>query len=347
MKHWLRSSAVVLGLGLAAAVHAEEPLPYVGGQATYFIGDSDRDGDDGWGGRAFFGLPLSSVINLELGLFGYGYEGDFIGTDEGKGATLDFMVPLTDGRVRPFLLMGGGWIQEDIGTQDDDTWLLNAGAGLLVGLTQDVFLRGDARYVGVFDEKLIPGVDGLNDWHLNLGLQVYFGREEAPPPAACTDSDGDGVCDDADLCPGTPAGTVVDAKGCPVIEKKQEAVSKKFEDVHFAFDKSDLDAKNQALLDETSATISSMATQYPDLKVEVSGHTDWIGTDGYNQGLSERRANTVKSYLVRKGVSASSISTYAYGESKPIAPNANPDGSDNPEGRALNRRAEVEAKSGQ
>jgi OOP family OmpA-OmpF porin len=69
--------------------------------------------------------------------------------------------------------------------------------------------------------------------------------------------------------------------------------------------------------------------------VDVSGHTDWIGTDAYNQALSERRANTVKDYLVQKGVDASHIRTFAYGESQPVAPNTTP------EGRALNRRAEI------
>ena len=157
----------------------------------------------------------------------------------------------------------------------------------------------------------------------------------ADKKGACADSDGDGVCDSADLCPGTPAGTVVDAKGCP--KAAPTGATKKFEDVHFAFDKSDVADSEKPKLDNAATTIDGMTKTTPALKVDVSGHTDWVGTDGYNQGLSERRANSVKSYLVRKGVSASRINTFAYGESKPVASN------ETAEGRAQNRRAEVQA----
>ena len=67
----------------------------------------------------------------------------------------------------------------------------------------------------------------------------------------------------------------------------------------------------------------------------IEGHTDWIGTDAYNQGLSERRANSVMDYLVDHGVAASRLSTTGFGESRPIASNQNR------EGRALNRRVEL------
>jgi OOP family OmpA-OmpF porin len=69
--------------------------------------------------------------------------------------------------------------------------------------------------------------------------------------------------------------------------------------------------------------------------VAIEGHTDWIGTDAYNQGLSERRANAVMNYLVDHGVAASRLSTTGYGESRPIASNQTR------EGRALNRRVEL------
>lgn len=76
-------------------------------------------------------------------------------------------------------------------------------------------------------------------------------------------------------------------------------------------------------------------------KVEVAGYTDGKGSDEYNLALSKRRANVVAAYLVSKGASKSRIKTIGYGESKPLAPNENPDGSDNPEGRAKNRRTEI------
>jgi OOP family OmpA-OmpF porin len=75
----------------------------------------------------------------------------------------------------------------------------------------------------------------------------------------------------------------------------------------------------------------------PGLRVEVQGFTDSIGTEEYNQGLSERRANAVKDYLVERGVNPEKISAKGYGELNPVASN------DTKEGRALNRRVEFAA----
>src|SRR3546814_8865281 len=63
----------------------------------------------------------------------------------------------------------------------------------------------------------------------------------------------------------------------------------RFEDVHFAFDKSDLTDYSKQMLDDASNVVSKVSEQYPSLKVDISGHTDSTGSDGYNQGLSERR----------------------------------------------------------
>lgn len=76
-------------------------------------------------------------------------------------------------------------------------------------------------------------------------------------------------------------------------------------------------------------------------KVEIAGHTDSKGSEQYNLALSKRRADAVANYLVSKGIKRSRIKTIGHGESKPIASNENPDGSDNPEGRAKNRRTEI------
>ena len=77
--------------------------------------------------------------------------------------------------------------------------------------------------------------------------------------------------------------------------------------------------------------------------MRIEGHTDSIGSDSYNQALSERRAQAVKAYLVSKGISATRLSTEGKGESEPIADNTK-NGRDNPEGRAMNRRAELKVQ---
>ena len=106
--------------------------------------------------------------------------------------------------------------------------------------------------------------------------------------------------------------------------------------VNFDYDKSNIKSQFVPILDEAAQTLKDN----PDINVSVEGHTDSIGSDGYNQRLSERRAQAVKQYLVSKGITASRLSTAGKGEQEPIAPNTQ-DGRDNPEGRAMNRRAEL------
>jgi outer membrane protein OmpA-like peptidoglycan-associated protein len=146
----------------------------------------------------------------------------------------------------------------------------------------------------------------------------------APPPAN-PDLDGDGVLNEKDKCPNTRPGAVVDLDGCEV-----EAVIS-LEGVHFEFDKATLTPEAMAILDKAAGLL---ATQEK-VVVEVAGHTDSVGSDTYNQGLSERRAIAVKDYLESKGITATRLTARGYGEAQPVASN------DTEEGRALNRRVEL------
>ena len=110
--------------------------------------------------------------------------------------------------------------------------------------------------------------------------------------------------------------------------------------INFDFDKSNIKREFVPVLDEAAQILKGN----PSVKVTIEGHTDSKGTDAYNQKLSERRANAVKHYLVSKGVEASRLDTVGKGESQPIAPNTKPNGKDNPEGRAMNRRAELKVQ---
>ena len=82
----------------------------------------------------------------------------------------------------------------------------------------------------------------------------------------------------------------------------------------------------------------------PNIFVELSAHTDSVGSDAYNVKLSQDRAQTCVSYIISKGVDATRITAVGYGKSKPIAPNSLPNGQDNPDGRQLNRRIEFVVK---
>ena len=86
---------------------------------------------------------------------------------------------------------------------------------------------------------------------------------------------------------------------------------------------------------EKLATVAGILLAYPDLNLEVDGHTDSVGDDDYNQALSERRAEAVRGYLVQQGIPTASIAAQGYGESQPVASN------DVPAGRQQNRRVEL------
>jgi OOP family OmpA-OmpF porin len=110
--------------------------------------------------------------------------------------------------------------------------------------------------------------------------------------------------------------------------------------VNFDFDKANIKAEFAPVLDEAAQILKDN----PQVSVIIEGHTDSIGSETYNQRLSERRAESVRRYLVDKGVDASRLETHGYGESQPVASNTTSEGKDNPEGRAMNRRAELKVR---
>ena len=146
----------------------------------------------------------------------------------------------------------------------------------------------------------------------------------APVVAAVVDSDGDGVPDGADKCPGSPSNKPVDADGCTII-------SVVLDDVQFELNSSELTPDSSASLDK----VVNAMNEYPDLQIEVQAHSDSMGAEAYNQSLSEKRASSVRDYLIGAGIAANRIEAKGYGESKPIADNSTS------EGRAKNRRVEL------
>jgi outer membrane protein OmpA-like peptidoglycan-associated protein len=109
-------------------------------------------------------------------------------------------------------------------------------------------------------------------------------------------------------------------------------------DLLFAFDKADIEAAAEPQLDELVTVLKS----YPNAHVTIDGHADGKGDAAYNQKLSERRAAAVAQWLISHGaITGARIETRGLGKTKPIAPNTNADGSDNPQGRAKNRRVEI------
>ncbi|KAA3602116.1 MAG: hypothetical protein DWQ06_07245 [Calditrichaeota bacterium] len=146
------------------------------------------------------------------------------------------------------------------------------------------------------------------------------------------DNDKDGILDVADKCP-NEAETLngfEDSDGCPDT-KPQVELSPVLEDIYFDNDKFVLKGEALVKLNKLVKTLKD----FTDIDVEIGGNTDSVGSSEYNQALSERRANSVKEFLIRNGISAIRIETKGYGEENPIAPN------NTPEGRAKNRRVTV------
>ncbi len=109
-------------------------------------------------------------------------------------------------------------------------------------------------------------------------------------------------------------------------------------DVLFDFDKYTLRPE----ADATLRKVGQVAAAYPSSPMLIEGHTDGKGLHPYNMTLSENRAASVKNWLVKNsGIQPARITTRGWGETKPLAPNKKPDGSDNPEGRQKNRRVEI------
>jgi outer membrane protein OmpA-like peptidoglycan-associated protein/tetratricopeptide (TPR) repeat protein len=122
-----------------------------------------------------------------------------------------------------------------------------------------------------------------------------------------------------------------------VIVVKKPKGSIRIPNIQYAFGKSEMTESSKLSLD---STVLRLMVTNPDLIIEIQSHTDNKGSDVFNLKLSQKRAESVVKYLESKGISAKRLKAKGYGESSPIAANENPDGSDNPDGRTLNRRTD-------
>jgi outer membrane protein W len=219
------------------------------------------------------------------------------------------------------------------------------GLDILTGESKKWFLNANVRWINIESdaELSIPGVGGSTDlgtveidpWVYSLQVGRRFGapapvvEPPAPPPppppppppapAKCADGDMDGVCDEMDKCPNTPAGTKVDKAGCPLEQTLK---------VLFDFDSAELRPESITELER----VVTFMNDVPFAAALIEGHTDSVGSDAYNLKLSDRRAKSVYDYLTSRGVDPARLSSIGHGEAKPIADNATD------EGRQLNRR---------
>jgi len=224
-----------------------------------------------------------------------------------------------------------------------------------------IFLGATLIFSGAVSAQVAPGQfynpsNAASPTGYTIGHELFRtigcpGRQLLDTPCAVLDSDGDGVPDYMDKCPDTPRGVAVDKDGCPLPvvapapapapvvvpapapEPAPAPPPAKLvlTGLNFDFDKAMIRSEDFEVMDKNVAALK----EWGDVNVEVAGHTDSIGSEKYNMGLSLRRAEAVRNYLVEKGVSAERLTVKAYGESQPVADNATE------EGRFQNRRVEL------
>lgn len=200
--------------------------------------------------------------------------------------------------------------------------------------------------------KLITEVAGyydfgqeLNDYGIKLGLAYTFGTQSASTPVAAptpapaptitrvADADGDGVADSNDRCPDTPHQDKVDAFGCSIFADKQVDVVL---DILFANNSYEITNPASPKIRE----FVDFMRRFPNTQAVIEGHTSVVGSDAYNQQLSERRANAVRTLLINQyGIAAERLQAVGHGESRPL------DMADTPEAHAKNRRIQAKVSA--
>ena len=294
-------AAASLVLGATHAV-AEEPHWYLGGSAASFYLDSSRDlmgGDQestSLGGQ--IGYQSTDGVAFELGYF------EDIGGDDIKATSLSVLGKLGGSEaLRPYVIGGFNHFDTDLDTAEDNTTFgVHLGLGLSSMVSEALELRGDVR--GFWG----PG-DDYADAAVTVGLNYHFGAKAAPV-----------AVQEPQPAP--------EPKPQPAEEPETRTITIRL-NVEFEFDK----AIVRAIYGDELQAVANAMKEHDDILLVLEGHTDAIGTDAYNQDLSERRAAAVKAKLAEDyGIPESRISTVGYGESRPIADNSTD------EGRARNRR---------
>jgi len=338
----LTVAAIVLLLPVSGQAEIKagsfEVSPFVG----YSLFENDQNLDDApvFGGRLGYNFTKHFGIEAVGEYIRTGVDDRSItGAKEGqyRGPTDD--VDLTfyhldavyhfmpDGRFNPFVVAGLGGAHYSPDISDSDMGVINVGVGAKYWLKDNIALRVDVRDTMV--------TEFFQETYHNLGATVgvvfaFGGNEEPvvvqPAPTPVTTAPAPVAVAPAPA----PAPVVVAPAPAPVVVAK-EVVSF---NLLFGFDKSAITDDMVPVLEQAKMILEEDSA----VNFTVSGHTDSTGPEVYNQGLSERRAASIKSWLVSNGVSAARLDAVGYGETQPKYDNATR------EGRKLNRRVELQSK---
>jgi OOP family OmpA-OmpF porin len=382
------SACTALLAGQAALAGTDVGSWYVAPQLQGVWLDKARNADDSGGFAIAFGKALSEKWNVEVGLGSSSHDAAAGQKLKLNSWDVDAMrVFYRDQRVNPYITFGLGRLEEKRAGAKDSDFYIKYGVGVLADLAKNADKGTNLQLRGeIAGRRNDTNPSETVDYLIGAGLLYSWGGSVTPkaPP----DSDGDGVIDPLDKCPGTPAGTPVDANGCEldsdgdgVVDSKDKcpntpAGAKVNEDgceldsdgdgvvdsldkcpgtppgtkvdsngcecgdiilrgVTFVTNSAEITPQGQLVLDSVAFGLAKRTGT----KIEIRGHTDDVGSETANLALSQRRADSVKAYLVGKGLAADDLTTIGLGEMSHIAPN------DTADGREQNRRVTLQVLS--
>ena len=314
-KKLLCTALLLGGMGVAHVASAQEfdDRWYVSGSTGVNFQDKDRGTEDAPFGTLGFGKFLNQNFSLDAEV-NYQNPAKNINPNlwfSQYGVSLDarYHFRNADSKWWPYLRGGLGWQRHEEeyelvnnpnspGQHEDSNLAVNLGAGLQFDFGR-VNLRTELGTRIDFDDVqagIRSNQDQFVDVLASVGLTVALGPEPMAPVAPAPYAPPPPMVDD------TPVPVTIDLRG-----------------VNFDFDKSTLRPDAVAILNEAMEILR----RYPEVRVEVAGHTDLCGSDAYNQSLSERRARAVYNYMTSNGIDAGRLAgPLGYGESRPLEPTA-------------------------
>jgi len=302
--------------------------------ATKPLNALNRTNDEGGGFAPFLGYMLFKPTDRRLNIGAKGQmgtmflsrnlfrnntfdgRGNIVGTAISRKNAMGFFanigphVRLPIGKVE----LNGEWLVGlltglNSGPISDTSWGFQAGGGIDYKLTENLKVGAFANWNRYYQR--VRGIGDVRYVNAGLRLTANSGAPEAPPP------------------PPPPPPPAAPKEEVVVPAPKKKIVLR---GVNFDFDKANIRGDARVILDEAVRILKSEGGS---INVVAEGHTDAVGSDAYNQGLSVRRAKAVREYLVKGGIDPSRITSEGFGESRPVATNETKDG------RAQNRRVEL------
>jgi OOP family OmpA-OmpF porin len=323
--------AMAAGLATpAAAADRYDDRAYIAPMLSYVFADDDRYNKDGYGGALALGKQISPYLGVEL-RGSYLYYSAESGEEPGLlcnllGLNCPYQPSSTTlygigAALNLYPFMGGLYIHADA--------MGGSSTQYNVGLGYDALTLGGGAALRI--EALYHMNKDFEEPRINLGMRIPFGAAAKPappppppPPMAAPRPEPVRVVS-LPPCELPASGQPVSLAGCKVGDTVV------LHGLEFEFDSEELTAKAKRDLD----LVIQALRDRPDIKVEIRGHTDSMGSQSYNDDLSERRAYSVLHYLVEGGIATERLTARGFGENSPIADNATD------EGRARNRRVEL------